>query len=306
MPMTTFDLSAFDDDGFVLHFGGRTHEIDALTFGNALVSIAEAVRAINLEVNPGFALEIAIDAVGPGSFRARLKTVKKTLKNLFSGSVPRDIIIGILTTLLWEKVLNPEGPPKIIINDDSVIIEHGADRIVVPREAYEAKKKVEASPAVNRHIAKAMEVLENDPSVESFGIARGLRDPEPVIEFPRWMFPVIRENTMQRPEEGRRFEDKDAVVSVHKAVFERSTRKWEFIWNGFKISAPILDQTFFDRLEARTVAIKQGDAFNAILRIHQTYDKMSGNWINERYEIITVGDLISRRPDQLSVDFSNS
>lgn len=134
--MNTIDLSTFDDDGFVLHFGGRTHEVDALTFGNALVSIAEAIRAINQEVNPGFALEIAIDAVGPGSFRARLKTAKKTLKNLFSGNIPRDIIIGILSTLLWEKVISPDEPPQIIINDDSVIIEHGSDRIIVPREAY--------------------------------------------------------------------------------------------------------------------------------------------------------------------------
>lgn len=303
--MTTIDLSEFNDDGFVLHFGGRTHEVDALTFGNALVSIAEAVRAINQEVNPGFALEIAIDAVGPGSFRARLKTAKKTLKNLFSLDIRRDVIIPILCALLYDKVINPDQPPQITINDDSVIIQHGDDRIIVPREAYDAKKKVEASPAVNRHIAKAMEVMENDPSVESFGIATGLRDHEPLVEFPRSMFAVIRQNASPRPEEGNRHEDKDVVVSVHKAVFERSARKWEFIWNGFRISAPILDQTFFDRLEARTVAIKQGDAFKAVLRIHQTYDKMSGNWINERYEIITVGDLISRRPDQLSVDFSN-
>lgn len=302
--MNTIDLSTFDDDGFVLHFGGRTHEVDALTFGNALVSIAEAIRAINQEVNPGFALEIAIDAVGPGSFRARLKTAKKTLKNLFSGNIPRDIIIGILSTLLWEKVISPDEPPQIIINDDSVIIEHGSDRIIVPREAYEAKTRIQASPTVNRHIARAMEVMENDPSVESFGIARGLRDPEPVIEFPRSTFPVIRQNALPRPEEGTRYVDQDVVISVHKAVFERSARKWEFIWNGFKISAPILDQTFFDRLEARQIAIKQGDAFKATLRVHQAFDKMTGNWLNEKYEVVSVGDLIVRRPDQITADFS--
>lgn len=302
--MSTIDLTEFDDDGFVLHFGGRTHEVDALTFGNALVSFAEAIRAINQEVNPGFNLEIAIDAVGPGSFRARLKTAKKTLRNLFSVDIPRDIIIGLLTALLWEKVINPDEPPRIIINDDSVIIEHGSDRIVVPREAYEAKARVEANPAVNRHIARAMEVMENDPSVESFGIARGLSDPIPVIEFPRAVFPVIRQSALLRPEEGSRYVDNDAVLSVHKAVFERSTRKWEFIWNGFKISAPILDQTFFDRLEARQVAIKQGDAFKAVLRVHQTVDKMTGNWLNEKYEVVFVGDLLARRPDQIAADFS--
>lgn len=303
--MYTVDLLEFDDDGFVLHFGGRTNEVDALTFGNALVSIAEAIRAINQQINPGFALEIAIDAVGPGSFRARLKTAKKTLKNLFSANIPRDIIIALLTTFLWEKVISPDEPPKIIVNDNSVIIEHGSDRIIVPREAYDAKAKVEANPTVNRHIARAMEVLEADPSVESFGIAKGLRDPEPVIEFPRWTFAIIRQNASPRPEEGSRYEDHEVVVSVHKAVFERSTRKWEFIWNGFKISAPILDQTFFDRLEARKVAIKQGDAFKATLRVHQIFDKMTGNWLNEKYEVIAVGDLVDRRPDQLSADFSD-
>lgn len=302
--MSTIDLSKFDDDGFVLHFGGRSNEVDALTFGNALVSIAEVIRAINQEVNPGFSLEIAIEAVGPGSFRARLKTMKKTLKNLFSGNVPRDIIIGILSTLLWEKVINPEVPPRITINDDSVIIEHGSDRIIVPREAYEAKGRVEANPAVNRHIARTMEVMENDPSVETFGIARGLSDPEPVIEFPRAVFPVIRQNAQPRPEAGNRYVDQDVVVSVHKAVFERSARKWEFIWNGFRISASILDQTFFDRLEARQIAIKQGDVFKVTLRVHQAFDKMTGNWINEKYEVIAVGEMLARRPDQLTADFS--
>ncbi len=93
------------------------------------MSIAEAIRAINQKVNPGLALEIAIDAVRPGSFRARLKTAKKTLKNLFSVNIPRDIIIGLLATCLWEKVISPEEPPRIIINYDSVISEHGSDRI---------------------------------------------------------------------------------------------------------------------------------------------------------------------------------
>jgi len=298
--MTTIDLREFDDDGFVLHFGGRTHEVDALTFGNALVALAEAVRAINQEVNPGFSIEIAIDAVGPGSFRARLKTKKNSLKNLFSGGIPRDILVALLSTFLWEKVISPDEPPKVIVNDDAVIIEHGRDRIIVPKEAYEAKKQVEASSAVNRHVARAMEVMESDPSVENFGIARGLHDPKPVIDFPRELFPVIRQNAAPRGEDGKRKVDYDTEISVHKAVFERSLRKWEFIWKGFRISAPILDQSFFDRLEKREVAIKQGDAFKAKLRVHQTFDKMTGNWINEKYEIVEVGELLSRRPDQMS------
>jgi len=273
------------------------------TFGNALVSLAEAIRAINHEVNPGYGLEIQIEAVGPGSFRARLKTTKKSLRNLFSGASARDVVIALFATFLWEKVISPDEPPRIIIDGEAVIIEHGDDRIIVPKEVFDQKAKVERSSSVNRHVARSMEVLESDPSVTSLGIARGLRDPEPVIEFPREMFPIIRHNAVLPPEEGRRHQDHDAVLTVHKAVFERSTRKWEFVWSGFRISAPIVDQSFFDRLEGREVSLGQGDAFKATLRVHQVFDRMSGTWLNERYEVISVGELVARRPDQSSVAF---
>jgi hypothetical protein len=301
--MVTIDLRSFDDDGFVLHFGGRTHEVDALTFGSALVSLTEAIKAINSEINPGYKLEISIEAVGPGSFRARLKTEKRSLRNLFSREDARNIVLALFATFIWEKVIDPDQPPTIIVNIDSVVIEHRGDRIIVPVHTVEQKAQVRNNAAVNRHVAKAMEILENDPSVASIGITKSLSDPEPLIEFPRAVFPIIRKNAIPLPEDGRRYVDNESILSVHKAVFERSARKWEFVWNGFKISAPILDQTFFDRLECRQVSLRQGDAFKATLRVHQIFDQMSGTWLNSSYEVLTVGDLVSRKPEQSEADF---
>ncbi|QQR37917.1 hypothetical protein [Devosia rhizoryzae] len=273
-----------------------------MTFGNALVSIAEAIRAINHEVNPGYSLEVAIEAVGPGSFRARLKTEKRSLLNLFSGQTARDLVIALLATFLWEKVIDPDTPPVITVNSDYVIIEHGSDRIIVPKEAFDHKAEVERSPAVNRHVSKTMEVLEHDPSVTSLGIARNLTDPEPVLDIPRGLFPIIRQNSVPATDDGRRSQEHNAILSVHKAVFERSSRKWEFVWNGFRISAPVLDQTFFDRLENRQLSLRQGDAFRAVLRVNQVYDRLSETWLNESYEVVTVGELVSRKPGQMESD----
>lgn len=295
--MLAVDLTDFSDDSFVLYFGGRSHEVDAHSFGHVLILLAEAAQAINQEINPGFSLEVAIDAVGPGSFRAKLKTSKKSLRNLFSADIPKGIIIGLLSSFIYEK-MRPQEPPEITINDDSVIIQHGSDRIIVSRETYEAKERVNANPVVNRNVGRVMETLENDSAIDSFGIARALEDTEPLFEVPRALFQVVRSNIAARPEVGRRAIKKNVVISVHKAIFDRSTRKWEFIWDGFRISAPILDQTFFDRLEAREISITQGDAFDAVLRIHQTFESVSGNWLNESYEVISVGARVSRRPDQ--------
>jgi hypothetical protein len=60
----TIDLRDLSGDDFVLHFGGRPNNVDAFTFGNALLSIGEAIREINQQINPDYSLEIAIDAHG--------------------------------------------------------------------------------------------------------------------------------------------------------------------------------------------------------------------------------------------------
>ena len=301
--MRTTDLTKFDDDGFVLHFGGRTHEVDAFTFGNALVSFAEAIQSINREVNPEFKIEISIDSVGPGSFRVCLKTIKKSLKNLFS-EAPRHIIVSLLASYLLEKKAeSSDDSPNISVDEDSVTIEIGEERIIVPLEAYEAREVVEKSKDVNRNIARAIEIIHADPSIDEFGISRGLKDPEPVLKLSRSSFPAILQNAVPAPSEGdSRYEDHDALVSIHKAVFERSRRKWEFIWKGFRISGTITDKEFFDRLERREVSIRQGDIYEATLRVHQARDRMTGSWLNERYEIVRMGKLVEQRQSQSELD----
>ena len=301
--MRTTDLTKFDDDGFVLHFGGRTHEADAFTFGNALVSFAEAIQSINREVNPEFKIEISIDSVEHGSFRVCLKSIKKSLKSLF-GEASRHVVVSLLASYLLEKKAEgSDGSPKISVDEDAAIIEIGEERIIVPLEAYEAREAVEKSKDLNRSVARAIEIIHADPSVDEFGISRGLKDPEPVLNLPRSSFPMILQNAVSSPSEGdSRYEDRDALVSIHKAVFERSRRKWEFIWNGFRISGLITDREFFDRLERREVSIRQGDIYEATLRVHQARDRMTGSWLNERYEITKMGRLVEQQRDQKKLD----
>jgi hypothetical protein len=297
--MATIDLREFDDSSFVLHFGGLSHEVDALTFGSALVSIAGALRALNREINPGYSLEVAIDALGAGSFRARLKTEKKSLANLFSTENTANWVIGGLVAILLDRSIFPPERPIIKVSHDMVIVQNGDDRVIIPKEVFDKVPTLERSVEVNQNIAKAMEALENDRSVKSFGITKGMNDPAPLIDIPREVFPVIRQNSERSTDDTKRHYDTEAVLTIHKAVFEKSKRKWEFVWNGFKISAPILDDMFFERLVSREISISQGDAIEATLRVHQVYDKVSEIWINESYEVLRVGALVSRRPEQL-------
>src|SRR6185437_2105122 len=103
--MATIDLRDLPSDEFVLHFGGRPNEVNAFTFSNSLLSLAEALREINAQVNPTRSIEIAIEAVGSGSFRAKLKTRAKSITGLFSDDATKNLLIGILASFIVAKYM---------------------------------------------------------------------------------------------------------------------------------------------------------------------------------------------------------
>ena len=284
--MATIDLRNLSGNDFVLHFGGRPNNVDAFTFANSLLSISEALREINLQVNPDFSIEIAIDAVGTGSFRARLKTKAKKLTKLLRSPM-KEIIVGLLTAFLYDKAFGDKI--QVVVNDDSYVVEHGSDRIILPREVYTAKQKLRAPERVDSHISRAFTVLDSDKSISEFGITNKLTDKVPLVRIPRSSFPTLAQPiVLERDDENHRFREVNATLVIVKLVLEKSNRKWQFIWNGHKISAPITDETFFVRLAAREFEFAQGDALEAVLGIHQVRDEATGAFINERYEVARV------------------
>jgi hypothetical protein len=50
---------------------------------------------------------------------------------------------------------------------------------------------------------------------------------------------------------------------VLKAILVRSARKWQFVWNGIKISAAISDESFYDSLARHEYEFGQGDVIDA-------------------------------------------
>ena len=76
-----------------------------------------------------------------------------------------------------------------------------------------------------------------------------------------------------------------------KLVFERGPRKWQFVWNGVKISDAIRSDEFFHKLASREYKFTQGDILDVTMRIHQTRNDISGVWMNTDYEVTEVHGL---------------
>ena len=285
--MAEIDLRTLPENEIVLHFGGRPNEVDAFTFSNSLVAFAEALQEINRQLSPGTSIEISIEGVGPGSFRAKIAARLKPFVGLWR-EIGKPVLIGVLTAWIYEKTLGP-GDPIIIVNESEVVIQKGHDRIIVPRYIYDARQKISRPQQVEQHIARAFTVLENDPSITDFGLTARIDDSAPAIPIQRDQFALLGVSMPTPSEDGRRHRDERTRITILKAIFQRSHRKWEFVWQGgIRISAPISDEEFYNRLASREFWFAQGDELDVILRVHQRYDDVNKIYINESYEVTQV------------------
>ena len=291
--MGTLDLTtARDKDGFVIYFGGKPGEVDTYTFANALVALSDAFQEINNQVNPGYSLELRLEAVAEGSFMARVREIPKSIRDAFKwGS--NAVIMPILVTLFYDGVIKKDENTKITINTNEVIIQKGADRVIVPRSAYDQAQKLTDRKKVLRHVAAAVRAVESDPNVTSLGIYKDFDTTQPAaILIPRDEFAFIKSVADDDDDQRKRIVPQEATLGILKAVFAKSDRKWEFVWNGVKIGATISDPVFMASVMSRQVRIGAGDAIDATMEIEQSFDDTAGVWLNVGYRIAHVRKFI--------------
>lgn len=289
--MTNFEVRR-ETDRFVLYFDTPKHEVNAYALASALVALADAVREANSVVNPGYAVEVIVEALSDGSFKATVRTVFKKAKNLFSNQAVQAIIYGIISTHIYETCFKGDSPPKITVTGDEVIIESGNDKIIVPRNVYEAKRQLDKSARFNNAVGRMFAAAASDPSVEGIGLTEDNGSKKPPYIVPREMFASFR--TEVEPDDSTREIVEVTHVEINRAILERGSRRWEFFWRGIKIAAPIHDEKFFDKFFAHEITIAPGDSLYVALSIVQEKQKDSGIFVNVRYAITEVYEHVPR------------
>jgi hypothetical protein len=284
--MPTVDVREFSRS-VVLYFGGDFNSINAYTLASSLVGIADAAKAANAILNPGYEIEVVVEAFASGSFKAKISALYRGADNLFSNSTLKTIVLGVITSFIYQHTLAPDGDVKVQIATDEVVIEQGQTKVVVPREVYEATKQVENSPQFRKGIGQAIRAVDEDKAIESIGFQGDIQIPKPPVEIPKTQFAALPAALDEDVGSARDLEEVTDVM-ILRAILERSRRRWEFTWNGIRISAPVTDQHFYDLFFAHKIMIAPGDALRVRLRIRQRRDADIGIFINDSYEIVEV------------------
>ncbi|MGA9670408.1 MAG: hypothetical protein WBQ94_14440 [Terracidiphilus sp.] len=295
------DLRIADfENTFVLYFQTPEPRVNAYALASTLVALADSAKAAARALNSGVEIEIVVEALGAGSFRARITAIAREAGLFVKNQVATGVVIGVLATYIYDHTLAKKEPVEVIVQTDEVIVVKGEDRIIVPRNVYEAKQLVEKEPAFARSMDRMLSSTILDDRVTGFGLAPSLDSPPPAIILERELLDV-RDPSKEEPR--TRVIEEDADLYIVKAIMERNARKWEFKWHGINISAPIKDPNFYDDFARHNFTIAPGDEFQARIAVHQKRDDVSGVYSNTKYEVLHVYRHVSRpRPAKLSLE----
>jgi hypothetical protein len=283
--MQKIDIRQIGDE-LVLYFGCQGTRINAYTLASALVSFADAAKAANNQINPGYDIEIVVEALGNGSFKARIRAIYRSARNLFSADSAKTIVLAIVATLIYDHTIAPNHDVKVEIKDDSVVITQGEKEIIVPRNIYEATKDIKRDSEVKRSVSSFFRSIDQDQSVESIGITSKM-DSTPDFQLNR---DCIHEAAISsdQTEPNSRVIPEQAEIQILRAILERSKRRWEFSWRGIRISAPVTDAKFYEDFFAHKIKIAPGDTLQVTLLVRQVRDPDTGVYTNVDYEVSEV------------------
>lgn len=271
---------------FVIHYGGALHSVEANTFANSLVAISRVFEETNYLLNPEYKIEVRVEALAEGSFRPKVKLFSKNLVSKISPYKPeKNQLVPIVIALfaLYQGAANDET----IINADNVVLQNGKSKIIIPKEAYEKAQKVSSNKVIKSAIAQNFSILDEDPSITSFGFTPDEKSDDYLFFEDSISFKEYCEYDLEEDKLTKEI-DQEAELKLLKIILEKGNRKWEFVWNGIKISAPITHDAFWEDLRLGKVQISQGDSIDATLRIYQKKDPYADVFLNEKYEVIEV------------------
>jgi hypothetical protein len=181
--MPTINISELGD-AVVIYFDTAGERINAYTLASTLVGIADAAKAANSAINAGYDIEVVVEALGPGSFRAMLRALYTQAGNLFSAESLRSIVLGVIVTFIYERACGVD-PVRVQIQTDEVIIESGSNKVIVPRKVYQGTRSAEQNPQFVRSIVKTFEAIGADDAVNGIGVAPRMDSPRPDFIIPQ-------------------------------------------------------------------------------------------------------------------------
>lgn len=266
-------------------------EIRADTLLSSLLGYVNLLNEVHKQLNIPKKLNIYVSNTEKGSFIVDLNLLLDTfdkIKSLFGNALPFDIkdIVEISAGLILLKAFLKKEKPKEVKKEDDrvVIINIDNEKFAINETVYRLAKEDEF---IDEAIIDMTESIEEDENIEGFEIKDNVghtvkigREKLKYLIIPN---PIFEEKT-------RTITRENVYLTVLKLVFAEN-RKWEFIFEGNKISANIEDDDFIKNLDK--YSFKRGTKLLCDLEILQVYSVRLDEFINREFNIKKVHKVVS-------------
>ena len=252
----------------LLEFEGQTHSIDANTLVNILIHYQSVVTEANKQLSGGAReVTLKVNALKQGSFVVDVSVAQNIVEQLFSKDVVEYVaalcgVVGGVYKLYKHFKGRPVKTKEEKKNADTIL--KMGDNVNITINTYNQQ-------IVRQAVSKSMETANDDPSVEGFTVKGD--GGEKCAEFERKEFEDYIYDGFDTedavPEE--RIEEEITTLVIVGLNFERGSR-WQFMYNGFKISMIVKDDALMQKIDEGE-RFGKGDAIKVKLRRVQRYNK---------------------------------
>lgn len=287
-------MSEEENTGFGIKLSGDLDGVDTNTLIDMIGNMSLAIHQINDDIQSNKSLRVTIKHIRPGCYDIFL-TIKETildnlLKHLSTNpTTAAGEIIAIFSGLLTIKqFLKGENPKNIDESqqNQTIIINGSGNSLVIQPKTY---KIYNENKIISTAIGKSFDTLNEDTSIDGFELYDDQNNK--LCSIPRDDFKVMALPAVSSDKDTR-IKPEEAILTIFKVVFEKGY-KWQFYYQGNKISATIQDETFYNEIDSGAKFAK-GDTLIVDLNITQVYDRTIQTYINKEYLVAKIKQHIPR------------
>jgi hypothetical protein len=275
------------NNNFKIKFSGQEQMIDANILISSLVCTADIVYEINTYLNTGKKVEVKVKALDKGSFIIDVVLIESMIDTLYGLFTHENIntVIAVITMLVEIYALKlhlKDTAPKHLIEDgNSIKIENVDGNVIIVQKptynVYTGSSKVQDS------LARNFNTLNEDPAITDFSITDGDDNAYIAVNHSDFSAMAVKSVT---DEDDCRVVIVSATLHIVRLSFERNL-KWEFVYQGNKITAKIKDEAFYQLIDNRERFAK-GDELVVEMEISQRWDESVRTYLNSSYLITRV------------------
>ena len=285
---------------FKIKFDGPPNQIDALTYLNSLFSITSILHEINGELNKinqsKQRVDVKINANSKGCFIVELQLHAEQIRDLFNAAISSSgvdycshlmtVLVGLFTIRQFLK----GKKPKEVTKDKTVtkIVNQYGETHITNNVIYEIYT---TNAPAKEMINKNFETLSRDQSVN--GVIIQDKDDIPLYEIKKELFKEMSDQeSLEEIEQINIKIDPEAYLHIVKLGFE-DTYKWDFYYEGNKITAKMEDNKFKNKIDDGE-PFSKGDSIVAELEITQVFEKSVNTFVNKSYSIKKITNHVPR------------